>query len=74
MRYLSPSNYVHTSNTNTVNRGQGSPNSQNFVPAVPLTNTMAGDDIKLPIFNGNGLEDPEQHWFICEVVWIVLHT
>ena len=30
---------------------------------------MAGNDIKLPIFNGNGLEDPEQHWFLCESVW-----
>ena len=29
---------------------------------------MAGSDIKLPIFNGNGLEDPEKHWFLCEVV------
>ena len=41
--------------------GQGSPTSQNFVPNVPTVNTMAGDDIKLPIFNGNGLEGPEQH-------------
>ena len=32
---------------------------------------MVGDDIKLPIFNGNGLEDREQHWFLCEVVWTV---
>ena len=32
---------------------------------------MDGNDIKLPIFNGNGLEDPEQHWFLCEVVWTV---
>ena len=29
---------------------------------------MVGNDIKLPIFNGNGLEDPEQHWFLCEAV------
>ena len=56
------------SNTNTVNSGQGSTTSQNFVSTVPTTNTMAGDDIKLPIFNGNGLEDPEQHWFLCEAV------
>ena len=32
---------------------------------------MAGVDIQLPTFNGNGAEDPEQHWFICEVVWMV---
>ena len=46
------------SNTNTVNSGQGSPTSQIFVPNVPIENTMAGVDTKLPIFNGNGLEDP----------------
>ena len=32
---------------------------------------MDGNDIKLEIFNGNGLEDPEQHWSLYEVVWIV---
>ena len=32
---------------------------------------MAGNDIKLSIFNGNGLEDPEQHWFQCESIWIM---
>ena len=32
---------------------------------------MVGTDIKLPIFNGNGLEDPEQHWFLGDTVWIV---
>ena len=32
---------------------------------------MDGNDIKLQIFNGNGLEDPEQHWFLCEAVWKV---
>ena len=24
-----------------------------------------------PTFNGNGAKDPKQHWFICEVVWMV---
>ena len=38
---------------------------------VPTTNMMVGADIKLPIFNGNGLEDPEQYWFLCEDVRIV---
>ena len=28
-----------------------------------------GDDIKLPIFQGTGAEDPEQHFLLCEVVW-----
>ena len=30
---------------------------------------MVGNDIKLSIFHGNGLEDLEKHWFLCEVVW-----
>ena len=29
------------------------------------------DYMKLPIFRGTGLEDPEQHWFLCKVVWNV---
>jgi len=32
---------------------------------------MAGGEMKLPLFHGNGLEDPQQHWFLCEVVWRV---
>ena len=27
--------------------------------------------MKLPIFNGNGLEEPEKHWFLCESIWTV---
>ena len=34
-------------------------------------NSMVGHDIRLPTFNGNGVEDLEQHWFLCEVVWMV---
>ena len=47
-------------------RGQGQPLAQNTQP--PRRNRM-GDDMKLPIFRGLGLEDPEQHWFLCEAVW-----
>ena len=54
-----------------MNRGQGSMTSPNFVQTIPPTNTMVGDDIKLPIFNGSGLEDLEQHWFLCEAVWTI---
>ena len=28
-----------------------------------------GDDIKLPIFRGTGVEDLEHHFFIYEAVW-----
>jgi hypothetical protein len=27
------------------------------------------DDMRLPIFRGDGSEDPDQHWFLCEVIW-----
>jgi hypothetical protein len=27
------------------------------------------DDMRLPIFRGDGSEDPDQHWFLCEAVW-----
>ena len=27
------------------------------------------DEMRLPIFRGDGSEDPYQHWFLCEAVW-----
>ena len=30
-----------------------------------------GDDMKLLVFKGSRLEDPEQHWFLCEAMWNV---
>jgi hypothetical protein len=27
------------------------------------------DEMRLPIFRGDGFEDPDQHRFLCEVVW-----
>ena len=32
---------------------------------------MAGDDVKLLLFQGNRTKDPEKYWFLCEVVWMV---
>ena len=29
---------------------------------------MAGDEMKLEIFNGNGADDLEQYWFLCEAI------
>jgi hypothetical protein len=26
-------------------------------------------EMRLPIFIGDGFEDPDQHWFPCEAVW-----
>jgi hypothetical protein len=33
-----------------------------------LVSFMA-DEMRLPIFRGDGSEDLDQHWFLCEVVW-----
>ena len=30
---------------------------------------MADDKMKIPIFHGNGTDDLEQYWFLCEAVW-----
>ena len=35
---------------------------------------MESDDTKLPLFHGNGTNDPEQFWFLCKVVWTVRQT
>ena len=32
---------------------------------------MTRDDVKLPLFHGNGTKDPEQYWFLCKAIWIV---
>ena len=29
---------------------------------------MTGDEMKLRIFNGNGTDDLEQYWFLCEAI------
>ena len=30
---------------------------------------MVGDEMKLPIFHGNGTDDLEKYWFLCEETW-----
>ena len=57
-----------TVSSQTPHRGQGAPSAQK--PQAPHRNTMA-DDMKLPVFRETGLEDPKQHWFLCEAVWNV---
>ena len=32
---------------------------------------MLGDDLKLPLFQGNGTEDLEQYWFLYEAIWTI---
>jgi hypothetical protein len=29
------------------------------------------DEMRFPIFRGDGYEDPDHHWFLCEVVWSI---
>jgi hypothetical protein len=32
---------------------------------------LMADEMRLPIFRGDGSEDLDQHWFLCEVVWSI---
>ena len=27
------------------------------------------DEMRLPIFRGDGYKDPDQHWFLCKAIW-----
>jgi hypothetical protein len=29
------------------------------------------DEMRLPTFRGDGSEDPDQHWFLCEALWSI---
>jgi hypothetical protein len=29
------------------------------------------NEMRLPIFKGDGSEDPDQHWFLCEALWSI---
>ena len=70
-RASSPERDVNTDSASTVTRMQGSLTSLNYSLDNPDANSMVGEDIRLPAFNGNGEEDQEQHWFLCEAVWMV---
>ena len=30
---------------------------------------MVGDNVNIPLFQGNGPEHPRQYWFLCEALW-----
>ena len=49
----------------------GSTPPLNYSSDDPAANSMTQEDIRLPTFNWNGAEDPEQHWFLYEAVWMV---
>jgi hypothetical protein len=45
-------------------------NSSIHTPSRNLGRSMA-DEMRLPIFRGDGYEDLDQHCFLCEVVWSI---
>jgi hypothetical protein len=61
------SNQSNLSYQNTQSTGtSGSVHTQ----SETLGRSMA-DEMRLPTFRGDGSEDPDQHWFLCEVVWSI---
>ena len=52
-------------------------NAQRTITRIP-PHTQSGnlgismvDEMRLPTFRGDGSKDPDQHWFLCEVVWSI---
>jgi len=39
--------------------------------ATSSNKAMVGGEMRLPLLHGNGSEDPQQHWFLCEAMWRV---
>ena len=64
----SPERNFNTNSTSAATSVQGSTPSPNCSLNTPNANSMIGEDIRLPTFNGNGGEDPEQYWFLYEAV------
>ena len=71
-RTSSPERVVNTDSASTTTSAQGISPSLNYSLDNLDANLMARAHIRLPTFNGNGAEDPEQHWFLCEACWMVL--
>ena len=71
-RVSSPERTTNTDNIGTVTDTMEGISLLNPLPEDPDANSMVGAYIRLPTFNGNGAEYPEQHWFLCKVVWMVL--
>jgi hypothetical protein len=75
--YLSKELIVSRGRQNNSIQSSGSSVSIQSQPTSPgggtTQNTMAGLDntLRMPEFQGVGLEDPEQHLFVCETIWAV---
>ena len=77
-RSSSPENIENTSSPSVGTGVQGGPSVTPInltTPGNPVkklyATLMEGTYIRLPTFNENGIEDSEQHWFLCEAVWTV---
>ena len=55
--------FVNHSNSNSQDNSQGVPigGTFNSNSTIPQVNQMSRSDIKLHLFNGNGLEYPKKH-------------
>jgi hypothetical protein len=58
------SNQSHQSALRTVTSSP--PHTQSGNLGIPMA-----DEMRLPTFRGDGSEDPDQHWFLCEAVWSI---
>ena len=69
----SKSAFINHSKSNIQDSSQGIPTSGTFNlnSSIPQVNRMLRSDIKLTIFNWNGLEVLEKHRFLCENYWTV---
>ena len=59
---------MNTGSTSATTSTQGIPPSLNCSLSILDVDSMVGTDIRLPTFNGSGVEDPEKHWFLYEFV------
>ena len=66
-----PSSSSHTIHTTFIPPTFTPPSGSDKENQNPPHRNRMGDDMKLPTFKGTGGEDPEQHWFLCEVVWTI---
>ena len=70
-RASSPERIFNIDSVSIVTRVEEGTPPLNYLPDNLDANSMAGEDIRLPTFNGNGAEDPKQCCFLSEVVWMV---
>ena len=60
-----------SSSSHTIHTTFTPPSGNNTANQNPPRRNRMGDDMKLPTFKGTRAEDPEQHSFLCEVVWTI---